>query len=493
MGDGKTVYLLGFEGTDDNYPYHGRIWSFDTSANGGLGAWNTDPETDEMPDPAYRGMDEYDDAGHYLVRYANGDFGVLYKGVGAADNKNGPLYYRLWNGSWQTAVDLSPGTTAVVGTIIYEPTTELIYLLYSEYWTYTQEQKLLTIGHGGPVSSDLHTFPITGSGASNSPYSPYTGLIHDGTLMFSWIHAELEDELGNPIPGDVTPPIYEWDMSGPVSFTKKFLPLPEGEEEQPYAASLYYGPNGRPVAIHYYDASRIYISERGSDGVWGTPTILYDNTVDAPPFFTAWIFGAGARYSSQGNELGIMCRSKFSPTDADTELYFLRNGGLRINVSDQITMNTTGCPIGNNDHAASGAQWINGAYWYFGSPKISGFNGQAVGPRDIAALRSGDGGLNWTLQDAANAPSVGKWGHLHDTFHEPEDLGPVLEDSMLLTDSIQLRLDGSSLPNVLILDKCPTIKLDSAYCTGFKNLQMGDEDSLACPPKFWEISSEPCP
>jgi len=65
-------------------------------------------------------------------------------------------------------------------------------------------------------------------------------------------------------------------------------------------------------------------------------------------------------------------------------------------------------------------------------------------------------------------------------------------DTLEMSDSIQLRLDGSSLPNQIVLDKCPVNIINSELCTGFKLGQVGSENPLACPPKFFEISKEQC-
>lgn len=472
MSNETKIYVFGFTSDGYTYPYPGIIWSFNVSANGGLGAWSEEPETEPFPNVPIRSHDSYDWRGNFMVRYNNGDFGVIYKEEIAGGNATGRLFFRLWDGVWEDVIEIIPSLAfPTVGTIIYDPNTELIYLFYHPYWPNENDLRLRTISHDGTISNELFAFP-TATDASTA----YTGKIHDGIMMIGWTDATY----------DITNPIWEWNMSESVNFTKKYLPLYPGEINAPRAAAIFYGANELPVAIHTHGQDRVYLSERSNDGIWGDPTILFDDTPDLYPY----VFGAGSRYKSQGSVLGLLLRKKAGPADADNELWYLHNGlpFTPVNISLQVPYSITGAPLpGENDHAAAGAQYINNSYWFLGCGPADGSS------RNIAAIRSGGLGGIWTLQDSSNAPSLGQWGWIFDTYYAESSINPNVADSFSLSDSIQIRLDSSSIPNFLVLDKCPTIVLASQYCTGFKNGQMGDEDPLACDARFYEISTEQCP
>ena len=213
----------------------GEVWSFDTSANGGLGTWNQ--ETDAFADvTAFRGF-FYARPSGYLVRHPDGDLGVVYnKGTfQASPTPLGDIVHRVWNGSaWsgETVVRATSTRKSAPGALSYDASTELSYLFI--YYDYDPgipvsspgfEKAVLTVAHDGTPSADLQAFPAAVIGSDGFG----TGLIHDGIMMVPYDFTE-----------DGFNSVYEWTMSGALNFVKVALPVPAEEEGNlPSCAALY--------------------------------------------------------------------------------------------------------------------------------------------------------------------------------------------------------------------------------------------------------------
>ena len=104
------VYLLRPSSGDHNSK-NGGVWKFDTSANGGLGAWTQETTMFTGPDRMSRHM--HHDG--FVVLYSSGNIGVIY----TKDRKAGGIGYRFWNGATWSGETVVKAAPALFGGLIY--------------------------------------------------------------------------------------------------------------------------------------------------------------------------------------------------------------------------------------------------------------------------------------------------------------------------------------------------------------------------------------
>lgn len=173
--------------------------------------------------------------GNGIVRYPNGDVGILYTNGTKNQTSDDGVYYRLYSGAWGPEITVAaPTGVAFQGTsfanLTIDPSGELIHVFY--YTLSGRAPSYKTVTHEGVVSGVLHTFPdVSGTDGVGS------GMILNNKLYVPY------DDFGDTGAGTGNA---VWEAPrGTVDFVKKFLPRPLLEAG--LTPSCSYLTFGRPV------------------------------------------------------------------------------------------------------------------------------------------------------------------------------------------------------------------------------------------------------
>lgn len=272
-------------GTVDIDRTYGQVFKFDTSANGGLGAWSTltnqflaDATSGTPSTTALVGSNFLTDTGGDFAGYAfplsNGDLLSIYS-TGTASASNG-IYVRLASGGTWGSATLVRSAPSLLALAVFDPATDTAYIF--EYFNgtigtqpappaaFTGGVRVFSVNSSGTASSTLFTFPDPVGGPLAGP-DGYTdgmdrGIIIDGSMYV------LYDDWN-----DISNAVWQWDMGGAVNFVKLNL-LPHPSEEPPSGPT-----NSNPPSCGMLFFAQI----EGCPPETGTPGSLPAYTAPNPP------------------------------------------------------------------------------------------------------------------------------------------------------------------------------------------------------------------